>query len=90
MFVENISHHFVPVPYTHTAASEDYTPLSQELVFSSESNTETVSIAITDDSEVETLESFMVRLRQDEEESGGILLIPAEATVTITDNDSMS
>jgi len=48
---------------------------------------------ITDDSEVETLESFQVRLRfgpQEEEESDGILLMPNEAMVTITDNNSMS
>jgi len=39
------------------------------------------------------LESFQVRLRfgpQEEEESDGILLIPNEAMVTITDNNGMS
>jgi len=47
--------------YTHTTAGEDYTPLSQELVFSSESDREqSVSILITDDSEVEMLESLQV------------------------------
>jgi len=80
--------------YTHTTAGEDYTPLSQELVFSSESDREqSVSNLITDDSEVEMLESFQVRLRfgpQEEEESDGILLIPNEAMVTITDNNGMS
>jgi len=80
--------------YTHTTAGEDYTPLSQELVFSSELDREqSVSILITDDSGVEMLESFQVCLRfgpQEEEESDGILLIPNEATVTITDNNGTS
>jgi len=80
--------------HAHTVAGEDYTPLSQELLFSSETPREqSVSILITDDSEVETRESFQVRLRfrpQEEEEGEGILLIPNEATVTITDNDSTS
>ena len=92
-FVVNVL--FILFPFhAHTAAGEDYTPLSQELLFSSETPREqSVSILITDDSEVETRESFRVRLRfgpQEEEEGEGILLIPNEATVTITDNDSTS
>ena len=92
-FVVNVL--FILFPFhAHTAAGEDYTPLSQEILFSSETPREqSVSILITDDSEVETRESFRVRLRlgpQEEEESEGILLIPNEATVTITDNDSTS
>lgn len=49
-----------------------------------------VSIAITDDNVVEMLESFRVELQfgPEEVETDNILLIPNEATVTITDNDS--
>ena len=49
-----------------------------------------VSIAITDDNVVEMLESFRVELQfgTEEVETDNILLIPNEATVTITDNDS--
>lgn len=49
-----------------------------------------VSIPITDDNVVEMLESFRVELQfgPEEVETDNILLIPNEATVTITDNDS--
>ena len=49
-----------------------------------------ISIAITDDNVVEMLESFRVELQfgPEEVETDNILLIPNEATVTITDNDS--
>lgn len=49
-----------------------------------------VSIPITDDTVVEMSESFRVKLQfgPEEVETDNILLIPNEATVTITDNDS--
>ena len=49
-----------------------------------------VSIPITDDNVVEMSQSFRVELQfgPEEVETDNILLIPNEATVTITDNDS--
>lgn len=49
-----------------------------------------VSIPITDDNVVEMSELFRVELQfgPEEVETDNILLIPNEATVTITDNDS--
>ena len=49
-----------------------------------------VSIPINDDNVVEMSESFRVELQfgPEEVETDNILLIPNEATVTITDNDS--
>ena len=50
-----------------------------------------VSIPLTDDNVVEMSESFHVELQfgPEEVETDNILLIPNEATITITDNDGM-
>jgi hypothetical protein len=68
------------------SAGSDYTARSGTLNFAAGDTSETISVPITDDTAVETGETFTVTLSNPA--GGATLGLPATATVTINDNDT--
>ena len=74
-----------------TAAPDDYTHTvgGIELTFAPTDNVEIVNISITDDTRLESTESFYVSLTLSPTDQVGLQIgNPARATITITDDDS--
>ncbi|MGK7899453.1 MAG: DUF4347 domain-containing protein [Xenococcus sp. (in: cyanobacteria)] len=67
---------------------EDYTAASGTLTFAAGETSQTVEIAILDDSQVEGTEDFSITI--DNVTGGATLLAPRTALIDIADNDSLS
>lgn len=70
-------------------ASSDYSSVSQEVMFPAGTTQRNVAITITEDSVLEDMEFFSVRLSVLASHAGVVLLgTDAAATISITDDDS--
>lgn len=67
---------------------QDYTPLMTGVTFSKSKSFNSIVIPIHDDRQLELAESFSISLSHSEGES--VLILPAESTIWILDNDGMS
>ena len=75
----------LPSPLPLSQGGGDYTALPNELTFTSNQTTGTVSITAPEDDEVEGEEQFMISLTTT---SPGVLLDPANVNFTIRDRTS--
>ena len=71
-----------------STAPSDYSAVSQEVVFSAGTRQRTVNISIIEDSVLEDVEFFYVRVKVPASHAGVVLLGTDTATISITDDDS--
>ena len=72
------------ISFSLTVGFIDYTSLSMVLIFNSGTTSQTVTVATSTDTVIETMETFTLALENDD----AVNVMPQSATVTITDQTS--
>lgn len=87
--MQDITYQTIPLFGISCLATEDYSAGNELLTFSAVSTRHDVVITINDDDINEIIEEFGASISFGGDTSDGILLVPDEATVQITDDDGM-
>ena len=74
------------ISFSLTVGDIDYTSLSVDLTFNSVTTSRMVTVAISSDTVIETMETFTLSLTENDDAVD--MLMPQSATVTITDQTS--